>query len=350
MEYLDASGTWKPVEANTNLFAPNALWEPGHTEVVYLKVVNEGSLSFNYKLGVNIVEEVKSINVNGEEFKLSDYIMMGAVKDKDTAFATREDARGALDMNEVNAIADGGYAQAGVLFAKGDTNIPTDGKTEEYLALVVYMPETVGNDANYRKGADVPTITLGVNILATQYTHEKDSYDEKYDAGANVSLPPIPVEEVTVDVTVYDVFTAGYPTADKEDVTLDIYTFIADDFSSMYPVEDYKNWTCDYFVSTDAPIDDGIALIGSYGTFGWLGFWAPASTTAYEPTGLLGAVTSTGESNWTYENICNDVQIFYCGIKDFGGNNSGVKATVDLRMTSPDKTQTIVVASITVTL
>ena len=61
-------------------------------------------------------------------------------------------------------------------------------------------------------------------------------------------------------------------------------------------------------------------------------------------------VTSGGESNWTYKDVCDDVQIFRCGLIDHAGVNAGVKVTVQLRMTSPDKLQTIVVREITVTL
>ena len=58
LEYLDANDKWQPVTKDTNVFMNNTLWEPGHTEVVYLKVSNVGSLALNYKLGVNIVEEM----------------------------------------------------------------------------------------------------------------------------------------------------------------------------------------------------------------------------------------------------------------------------------------------------
>lgn len=346
LEYLKADGQWATVGETTNVFAENALWEPGHTEVVYLKISNEGSLAFNYKLGVNIVEEVKSINVAGEELQLSTYIMMGAVADQATKYATRQEARDALTGTEVKAIKEG-YAQTGVLYPVN--NIPTGEASEEYLALVVYMPETVGNEANHKKGEAVPTIKLGINLLATQYTYEEDSFDKDYDKGANVDVPPVPVAPEEIDATVYDVFDANRQQENMK-VTIDIYSFKANEYQEAYPVATYKDWTCDFFVSTDSPVEDGLALFGNYSTFGWLGFWVPAKSEAYEPTGLLGVVSSGGESNWTYEDICNDVQIFRCGLLDTEGKNTGVKVTVDLRMTSPDKTQTRTVSSITVTL
>ena len=45
------------------------------------------------------------------------------------------------------------------------------------------MPETVGNEANYR-GETIPEIELGVNLVATQDTVEADSWDNQYDANA----------------------------------------------------------------------------------------------------------------------------------------------------------------------
>ena len=350
LEYLDANDVWQPVTKDTNVFMNNTLWEPGHTEVVYLKVSNVGSLALNYNLGVNIVEEVTSINVKGGELKLSNYIFMGAVEDVKEAYDDRMDARDDLDETKVDTIY-AGYVQEGVLFPKN--NMPTDiadATYEEYVALVVYMPEEIGNEANYRKGEAVPKITLGINLLATQKAYEKDSFDDQYDKDADTTAPPVPVVKETISITVYDIFSAGNPTTDLEDVEVDYYEFVATNFEDSYPLEQYKDWTCDFFVSTNSPVENGLILFGSYADYGWLGFWVPESDKAYEPIGLLGYVTSGGESNWSYQDIYNIVKIFRCGLIDYEENNAGVKVTVELRMTSPDKTQTKTAASITVTL
>ena len=39
---------------------------------------------------------------------------------------------------------------------------------EEYAALIVWMPTEVGNEANYKTGADIPQVTLGVTVHAQQ--------------------------------------------------------------------------------------------------------------------------------------------------------------------------------------
>ena len=60
---VEGQSDWTKVTSETNVFMENALWEPGHTEVVKLKIVNEGSLALKYNLGVNIVSETASVKI-----------------------------------------------------------------------------------------------------------------------------------------------------------------------------------------------------------------------------------------------------------------------------------------------
>lgn len=170
--YNEDTKEWITVEGASDIFTSN-LWEPGHTEVVYLKLTNKGTLALKYQLGVNIVSETGSVNVEGDSFKLSQYIEYGVVEGKEPSYAKREDAVAAV-KNDSIAIASG-YSKSGNMEKQNDT---------VYLAMVVYMPDTVGNEANYATGAAVPTINLGVNLVANQYTYEEDSFDNKYDSDA----------------------------------------------------------------------------------------------------------------------------------------------------------------------
>ena len=172
VEYLDADGNWEEVSEETKLFPDDILWEPGHTEVVYLRASNLGSLAFKYRLGVNIVEEKLSTNAQGAPLRLSDYIYFGVVEGVSTPYADRETARAAVTTPEKISA---GYRKDGSILADGE---------DQYFALVVFMPETVGNEANHAKGAEQPAITLGVNVFATQDTFESDSFGNDYDAGA----------------------------------------------------------------------------------------------------------------------------------------------------------------------
>ena len=171
LEYYDGT-KWVEVDENTNVFTDN-LWEPGHTEVVYLRVTNAGSLALKYNLGVNVYSETPGVNVAGETFKLSDYIEFDAIeKDNEEFFANRDAARAAVA--DAKIISEG-YAKSSTLVNTGD---------RDFVALVVFMPETVGNEANYKTGTNAPVINLGINLFATQTAHELDSFGSDYDETA----------------------------------------------------------------------------------------------------------------------------------------------------------------------
>ena len=170
LEYTTDFNEWKTVEDATDLFKKDALWEPGHAEVVYLRMRNAGTLALKYKFGMNIVSENDATNVNGETFKLSQYLQYGVVEGQQSAFADRSAAIAAVE----NPTSLAGYSKEGTMLAEAEP---------QYLALVVYMPETVGNEANYR-GDVVPTIDLGLNLVATQTPHESDSFGSDYDKDA----------------------------------------------------------------------------------------------------------------------------------------------------------------------
>ena len=89
LEYSTDMVNWTAVDANTNVFKEGALWEPGYTEVVYLRVSNVGSLAMKYKLGVNVASETEGkTRDNNTPFKLSDYIEYGIIKNVTAAYGT----------------------------------------------------------------------------------------------------------------------------------------------------------------------------------------------------------------------------------------------------------------------
>ena len=195
MEYavFNEDGTfkeWKSVEGES-LFDENALWEPGYTQVVYLKISNVGSLSLNYKLSVDVAAEKEGKRYDKEtqgevNFLLSDYLKFGVVTDwNGTVYADRTAARAAIGENAGKLK---NYSATGSIKAsEKDTDV-------DYVALVVYMPEEVGNEANHYK-TFAPEITLGIKLFATQMVDEKDSFGNDYDKNAFQNNEQTPAEE-----------------------------------------------------------------------------------------------------------------------------------------------------------
>lgn len=181
---------WSTVESTTNLFGDDTKWEPGYTEVVYLKISNDGNLALKYLFNIRVLSEDEGINVAGERFKLSDYIQFGIVNDlvEGEFYGDRVAAISAITNPQPlsEAISD----QHGYASFEGEILV---GGAPTYVALVIWMPSTVGNEANHN-GTYAPMIQLGVNLLATQYTAEADSFDSNYDkeaafGGTTVSAP-----------------------------------------------------------------------------------------------------------------------------------------------------------------
>ena len=162
---------WTKVTSDTNVFMQDALWEPGHVEVIRFKVVNEGNLALKYQLGVNIVNEIGSQNIDGKDFELSDFIMYAIVDGAQNY--TRDEAITEVEGTAVNLK---------TAYNSGTNDLAPS--NEELVTMVVYMPTSVGNEANAAVGAQQPTIDLGINLFATQYSEESDSFGTDYDKNA----------------------------------------------------------------------------------------------------------------------------------------------------------------------
>ena len=185
-KYVDAK--------DATLFSEETLWEPGHTEVVYLKVINQGNLALKYRLNtINTFEYQYAKNSDGNQILLSKYLKIGIADGKNAAegvYATREEAIAAAADNLVS------YDSC----TKDNTLLPatTDSESADYFAFVVYMPTDVGNEANWDKSKSygAPWIRFNLALNATQASYENDSFDNKYDEGV-----PYPIAGVDANGT-----------------------------------------------------------------------------------------------------------------------------------------------------
>lgn len=180
LEYYDGD-SWEPVTTTTNLFKEGALWEPGHTEVVYLKVRNAGSLAMKYHLGIEIDSETQGTNVDGKLFKLSDYIEYSVIPGFGNYGDDRDEALKAVAEADNSELISKLYSKSSKLYPKDSA---LGNVSEECVTLVVYMPKSVENVANHKTGTTAPTINLGVKVFATQLEAESDSFGTDYDKNA----------------------------------------------------------------------------------------------------------------------------------------------------------------------
>ena len=187
---------WKEATNETKLFENINLVEPGYTQTVYVKLVNAGELALKYALNIDNRYESSGKNMDNVKFKLSDYLKAGAVA-TDAAFATRDAAQAAV-ADVASTIG------KGVAVAVPNDGVLASGESTDVIALVIYMPTSVGNEANHKKNFQ-PYIDLGLTVNATQAPVESDSFDNQYDAKAgDVILKSVQytsgANELTTDV------------------------------------------------------------------------------------------------------------------------------------------------------
>lgn len=160
---------WVLVDEKTKVFDEEALYEPGYTQVVYLKIVNKGDVEFDYQLSVNMNDFVPGVNEAGQLIYLPNYLKFGAVITEDEQSHTREVARTTATKDLDNG--DGSTKEMLPLNTYssniGQLEAEAGEDSVDYAALILYMPEVVGNEANYR-GDDIPTVDLGITVFASQ--------------------------------------------------------------------------------------------------------------------------------------------------------------------------------------
>jgi len=153
---------YTPLQGATKAFNDRALYEPGYTQVVYLMIENKGDVDLNYKVAVTVDKVITGKNALGEDIYLPNYLRYGVVfaeteAELQDAVRSRREAR--------NHATD----DWGTLGTWSEISPYTfeAGEAPHYAALIIYMPEEVGNAANYR-GFTEPRVELGITVFAQQ--------------------------------------------------------------------------------------------------------------------------------------------------------------------------------------
>ena len=172
--------TWREATDQTKLFDDNALWEPGYTQVVYLKIVNAGNLALKYEAGFSKnYTSNRGKNVNGDWYRVDNYLKIGTAETA-TKFANREDVWSAIAATEKTLAKDVMLTDGWITLKAGESSKP--------FAVAIYMPTSVGNEANASRFRPSSVSGLGIEVRATQATVESDSFGTDYDANTATIL------------------------------------------------------------------------------------------------------------------------------------------------------------------
>ncbi len=152
----DADG-WNDAENQAVFTHEN--WEPGYTELKYIKIHNGGSLNFKWKL---------TIEADGPVSDLADVIDVYYVNP-----ATNE-------ITSLNGLTSAGTLTKVMSEKANSTGSLTSGQSV-VLAIALHMQESADNKYKNKSLCDNG---FSLKLIATQETGEFDSFDDKYDSEA----------------------------------------------------------------------------------------------------------------------------------------------------------------------
>ena len=175
------------------------LWEPGYTEVRYVKIENEGSLDLKFELNIIPTQTPAAGEVN-----LADVIDVYMMKGEATV--TRDALAAATPVGTLASLmADEDGAAYGVLFDKkeGEADTTDDKNNVEVYTIVLKMKENAGNEYQEKSIGG----SFVVQLVATQLANESDDLDADYDADA--TYPTVTKVKIPAGTTVPTTLPAG---------------------------------------------------------------------------------------------------------------------------------------------
>ena len=150
-------------------------WEPGYTDVKYIKLVNNGSLALNYSLTLTPQTAVG---------KLAEVINV-YFADSKVDMQTRADLSGLSAIGLLSNVVNGGAVVEGTILPAGASPL-THPAGEVIVTLAMNMITSAGNQYQNTNSGD-----FTVTALATQAPYEKDSFGDDYDSLATAPAPII---------------------------------------------------------------------------------------------------------------------------------------------------------------
>lgn len=165
---------------DTSVFSADVLWEPGHTQVAYLSIKNNGSLDLKYRVAVIVTA---GADVDGDKADITEVMFYEITPDKKFGEVT---AWSGINAKQVKLGNNNTDAEDVTLLA-GKNGNPGE---EHFFALSVHMDEEAGN--KYQN----ETVTFDIVVLAGQLASETDSFGPNYDKYAGyhgIGFAPSPL-------------------------------------------------------------------------------------------------------------------------------------------------------------
>ena len=342
MHWNTDNGTeWKNAEGiNAEPIFDYHNWEPGYTEVRYIKIGNAGDLAFQYRMYID------PTGVVGELADVID-VYYGVVTGNESSFVAPSSSSNMGSLTKLdtlrNIISENESIPGGILLPK-DVTAEGYHSGEVVICVAFHMQETAGNQYQGESIGD----SFGIALHATQYSYEKDSFGTEYDSDAkwperpvnlyatkNINGTPLLYGELTSEVAIDgDKISATLPEGVKiadNATTLNLTVESTETDANLYLGEDASARGFDVHIS-------GIAADNTQPMIVNLGAVLPAGIAATElklyhtenetPVQMT-RVASTADfarhNHYVYNEATGEVSIYVASFSTF----SMVKASVD---------------------
>jgi len=159
-------------------------WEPGFTNVETLKIANLGSLALQYRLSIEVADGTAATGKNGED--LADVIDVYVVYGDSTASSLNDITAGGVWVHKgtlAEVMKNPASFIGGELLPTGEVLDENAASTtavgSQIVKIALHMKESAGNEYQKLSVGDIY-----VNLVATQWGYEDDSFGNDYDSGA----------------------------------------------------------------------------------------------------------------------------------------------------------------------
>lgn len=170
--------------SNSKLFQ-NTNWKPNMVEVVYLAVVNNGSLPVRYSLTLNNVTASTSSETTATTDPLQNFQYV-IVKQSSSTEITETEAKGYFTQPSSNASTPCAISSSagGVSSETLSAGASSSAKPTEYYALILYYNSTATTTKDPAK------VTLGLRLLAIQNSENVAVNENQAIAAADTDIDP----------------------------------------------------------------------------------------------------------------------------------------------------------------
>ncbi len=168
----EADSEYKSVKADKSAIFNYTNWEPGYIEPKHVKVDTDGSLALKYTLKIVPIGDVEILADVIDVYYAPSQV---ALPDRSLAGLTRVGT-----LREVIAGMNGLIINDQLIPEAAATTLGKTANTEDFATIALKMVESAGNEY---QGKKIGT-TFDINLFATQFTYEEDSFDNMYDEDA----------------------------------------------------------------------------------------------------------------------------------------------------------------------